>query len=424
MTEAQQTTTSHPATATAPPGEQCPFRPGFDHGTDEGLRQAHRETWNRMRDEHPIFRSDISPDFNVWFVLGYDENLKALQDWETFSSSNVFYLGEPHQRMVPEEMDPPEHTKYRRLLAGPLAPNAVRRREPEIRALCVELIEEFQAGGGGDFREQFAEKFPTTIFLRTMGMPIEQRDDFIKRAYVVERTSTAEDPDGAIRLKAAAEIVQDIEAVAALRREDPKDDIISQMVAGTIDGEPLSQENFQAMGFLLYIAGLDTVASVLTYCFQHLAQDAELRQTLIDHPEKIPDAVEEFLRFYAIASSGRLVTRDTELGGVSMKAGDRTVLVSAAASRDPEQFPEPDVFKLDRKPNRHLAFGGGPHRCVGSHLARLELRVALEEWHKRIPEYHVPAGSDCGEYVGVVAGLTRLPLVPGPDPAAAAAPDA
>jgi len=177
-----------------------------------------------------------------------------------------------------------------------------------------------------------------------------------------------------------------------------------------IDGAPVADAPLYAMCFLLYTAGLDTVAKVLGYSFRHLAENPGLRRMLVEKPEMIPDAVEEFLRFYSIATTVRVVTKDTEFAGVAMKEGDRIVCPTSSAGRDPEQFPDPDTFIPDRKPNRHLAFGAGPHRCVGSHLARLELRIALEEWHKRIPDYRIADGAEIGEYVGSVAGLTVLPL--------------
>ncbi|SHN39949.1 cytochrome P450 [Cryptosporangium aurantiacum] len=396
-------------TSPAAAGE-APLRPGFDHYTDPELLAHHRETWNRLRTETPIFRSDLTDKYDIFYLTRYADNLTALQDPATFSSSSVQYLDEPHQKMIPEELDPPEHTKYRRTLAAPFAPNEVRAREGEIREFCGQLIDEFVAKGGGDFREDFALKFPTTIFLRMMGMPVERRDEFIDRANTMMRMTGATDPDGSIRQTAAAEIIADIAAVMEERRAEPKDDVISHLLAQTIDGQPITEADFYAMGFLLYLAGLDTVANMLTYTFKHLAENPDLRRTLTEKPEMIPDAVEEFLRYYSIASGARVVTRDTELGGVRIKAGDRVMYCSAAASRDPEQFPDPDTFIPDRKPNRHTAFGAGPHRCLGSHLARLEMKVAIEEWHKRLPDYRIPEGTEFTEYVGVVAGFTGLPL--------------
>src|SRR4051812_11325057 len=396
-------------TTTAPTA--APLRPRFDHASDPALLARHRAEWSRLREETPVFRSDIAGSYDLFYLLRYEDNLKALQDYETFSSRTVQYLGDSTHKMIPEELDPPDHTKYRRALSPHFTPGVVRTWEDEIRSLCVSLIEEFRDRGHGDFTQDFAQKFPTTIFLRIMGLPVEQRDEFIRRAHVILRTKKAEeDPDGAIRGAATQQIIGDLAAVIAARRQEPRDDLVSHLLAERIDGEPIGDAEFFAMGFLLYIAGLDTVASVLTYSFKHLAENPGLRRMLIEKPEMIPDAVEEFLRFFSIASGARVVTRDTEFAGVPMKEGDRILYCTAAAGRDPEQFSDPDTFIPDRKPNRHLAFGAGPHRCVGSHLARLELRIALEEWHKRIPDYRIPEGTQFREWVGSVAQLEALPL--------------
>jgi len=401
--------TTTPERSTTAEG-QCPLRSGFDHYTDPDLLADSRAAWKRLREESPIFKSDIDERYDIFYVLGYEDNLRALQDWETFSSRSVLYIDQPHQQMIPEELDPPEHTKYRRVLSPHFAPNVVRTWEADIRELSASLVAEYRASGGGDFVKGFAQKFPTTIFLRLFGLPVEQRDEWVHQAHLVLRTSDAEDPDRSIRMNAAGFIVGALAEVAAARRAEPRDDLISALVREEVDGAPIADEPLMAKCFLLYTAGLDTVANVLTYSFKHLAEDPQLRRRLIEQPELIPDAVEEFLRFYSIASGARVVTRDTDFAGVPMKEGDRIVYSTPAAGRDPEQFPDADTFIPDRKPNRHLAFGAGPHRCVGSHLARLELRIALEEWHKQIPDYRIPEGTEFTEYVGAVSGLTALPL--------------
>jgi cytochrome P450 len=312
--------------------------------------------------------------------------------------------------MLPEELDPPVHAKYRRLLNEPLAPNAVRAREPQIRSWCVSLIEDLAGRGECDFLADFAQKFPTVIFMDLMGLPAEKTREFIDRAQVVLHVTGEEDPDFARRGAAAMQIIGDIAAASAARRAEPRDDLITRLVNSTIDGRPVADDELYQLGFLLYLAGLDTVANVLTYSFRYLAAHPELRAALTAAPELIPSAVEEFLRFFSIATTVRVVTRDSEFAGCPMKAGDRIVLPTASAARDETQFAEPEVFQADRVPNQHLAFGAGPHRCAGSHLARLELRIALEEWHRLIPDYEVTDQTVINEHVGPVAGLTALPL--------------
>jgi cytochrome P450 len=274
----------------------------------------------------------------------------------------------------------------------------------------VSLIEGLAARGECDFLTDFAQTFPTVIFMGLMGLPVERTREFIDRAQVVLRETGESDPDFARRGAAAMQIVGDIAAAAEAHKAEPRDDIITRLLRSAIDDRPLSAEELYQLGFLLYLAGLDTVANVLTYSFRYLAANPGLRATLTASPELIPDAVEEFLRFFSIATTVRVVTRDAEFAGCPMKTGDRIVLPTASAARDAAQFAEPEVFRPDRMPNPHLAFGAGPHRCPGSHLARLELRIALEEWHRMIPDYEITDDAGIREHVGPVAGLTTLPL--------------
>ncbi len=397
-------------TVTKDPSAGVPLRPGFDHQTSPDLLGGSFCGWSKLRAEGRAFRSDIAGSYDLWYLLRYDDIRSALQDYDLFSSRSVQYLGDGPRQMIPEELDPPEHAKYRRLLNPPLAPAAVRGRADQIRALAVSLIDDLAPQGGCDFLTDFAQRLTTTIFMNLMGLPAEQTAEFIARAQTVLHVTGEQDPDFSKRAAAALEIIADIGASVAARRAEPRDDMISLLVNSTVDDRPLTDEELYQLGFLLYLAGLDTVANVLTYSFRYLAGNPSLRHLLRDEPDRIPDAVEEFLRYFSIASTVRVVTRDAEFAGCPMKAGDRVVLPTASAGRDGDQYPDPDDFRLDRFPNPHLAFGAGPHRCAGAHLARLELRIALEEWHRRIPDYELAGSEPIAEYVGAVAGLTALPL--------------
>jgi cytochrome P450 len=389
---------------------QIRLRPGFDHATSPELLGGSFGGWGRLRAEGRAFRSDIGGTYDLWYLLRYDDIRAALQDYELFSSRSVQYLGDSPQRMLPEELDPPEHAKYRRLLNSPLAPNAVRARSGQVRAFCVSLVEDIAPGGECDFLADFAQRFPTTIFMDLMGLPADKTAEFIASAQTVLHLTGDQDPDFSKRASAAMEIIADLGAAVASRRAEPRNDLITRLLNSTVDDRPLTDDELYQLGFLLFLAGLDTVANVLTYTFRCLAGNPSLRRLLRAEPDRIPDAVEEFLRLFSIASTVRVVTRDGEFAGCPMKAGDRVVLPTASAARDGDQFQDPDEFRLDRFPNPHLAFGAGPHRCPGAHLARLELRIALEEWHRLIPDYELAADPPVTEYVGPVAGLTALPL--------------
>ena len=392
------------------PPASIPLRPGFDHQASPELLSGSFGGWSKLRAESRAFRSDIAGSYDLWYLLRYDDIRAALQDCDLFSSRSVQYLGDSPRQMIPEELDPPEHAKYRRLLNAPLAPSAVRARAGQIRALAISLIDGLAPQGGCDLLTDFAQKFPTTIFMNIMGLPAERTAEFIARAQTVLHLTAEQDPDFSERATAALEIVADIGAAVSARRAEPRDDMISLLMNSTVDERPLTDDELYQLGFLLYLAGLDTVANVLAYSFRHLAENPGLRHLLRDEPDRIPDAVEEFLRYFSIASTVRVVTTDADFAGCPMKTGDRVVLPTASAGRDADQYPDPDEFRLDRFPNPHLAFGAGPHRCPGAHLARLELRIALEEWHRRIPDYQLADHKPVSEYVGAVAGLTALPL--------------
>ncbi len=388
-----------------------PIIAGFDHGSDEKLLVRHFDEWDRLRQQVGAFGSDKHPSRTVWFLLRHDDVHLALQDPQLFSSRSVIPFSDEDHRWIPEELDPPEHTKYRQLLNPLFSPGRVAALESEIRTFCVELIEGIAPKGSCDLLTDFARLFPTTIFMQLMGLPVEEADQFLSWVHALMHTNAAADPDGAIRSAALMAIMGYLGELIAARQAEPRNDIVSHLVTSSVDGRPLSSDELLETCFLLYMAGLDTVAGMLTYTFRHLAEHPDHQRLARDRPEAIPDLIEECLRRYSIVTTSRVVTRDVDFAGCPMKAGDRIVTPTAAANRDPDAFDRADEFIPDRRPNRHLAFGAGPHRCVGSHLARLELRVALEEWHRRIPAYRIADGAQITQHVGGVAGVDSLPLV-------------
>jgi cytochrome P450 len=244
-----------------------------------------------------------------------------------------------------------------------------------------------------------------------MGLPTDHTDHFVALTRAAAHLTHDDDPDFARRGAALAEIVTVLSDALADRRRHPTDDLLSHFATGEVEGRPLTEEEALAMSILVYLAGLDTVVALLSYAVRHLAGDTELRHGLTAQPDRWPRAIEEFLRYYSIVAVGRVVARDATFAGCPMKAGDRLVLSTPAAGRDPRAFERADEFDPDRIHNRHLAFGAGPHRCAGAHLARLEMRVFLEEWHARIPDYAVAPGAVVTQHAGPLAGLDSLPLV-------------
>lgn len=400
-------------------------RGAWTYADDPDLIAAPWETWDRFREESRAFvATEAAKDWDVWTLMRYADVHDALRTPELFSSRSVLHvyqgpkLIDPAEAaavrgMIPEELDPPEHTKYRQLLTPLFAPQVIETLEPMIRSWCGELISGFVARGHCDLNREFARQYPTMIFLRLMGLPkggvgnfLDTVNDRIREAAQMGLSET-QSMSGAYVMA----MVDYMNAVLDERRAERQDDIVSYLLDIEIDGRPLDDGELQQICTLLYAAGLDTVAGELGYMFLHLATHPEHRRLVIERPDRIPAFVEETLRTYSIVTTNRIVTRDVEFAGCPMKAGDRVLLSIPAADRDPLEFPDAERFDVDRVSNRHLAFAAGPHRCLGSHLARLELQIAVEEWHRRIPEYAVADAADVTFHIGGVAGVDNLPLV-------------
>ena len=396
------------------PQNEIPLRAKFNHDTDPTVLAEHPELWDRYREEARAFRSDAAPgSWTVWYLLGFDDVREAFQRSDLFSSRVILAFTPEQEQMawLPLTLDPPEHTKYRRLLNTWFTPTSARDMTPQVRARAVELIQGFRANGRCDFVSEFARLFPTTVFMKMMGLPVEESATFLGWIEQMMHATDTNDPGGTLRASTRATVAQYLGGLIAERRKEPRDDLVSYLVQADFEGRKLDDTELLGISFLLYMAGLDTVAGMLSYVFRHLAERPDHRKLLRERPEMIPDAVEEFLRYYAIVITSRLVTRDVEFAGCPMRKGDRVALPTPAPSRDPKGFADASEFVIDRTENRHLAFGAGAHRCLGSHLARVELAVAIEEWNRLIPDYRIAEGAKLTQHVGGVAGLDSLPLV-------------
>jgi cytochrome P450 len=359
-----------------------------------------------LREKDAIHFGDAS-GHPFWAVTAMEPIRQAFQHPEIFSSSAVVPdAPEPPYYWIPEMLDAPKHNQWRKLLGPLFSPGAIEALEPKIRERFGAIIDEVAPRGKCDFVQDVALRFPNQIFMDLMGMPVTDADKFQQweTAILHEGSSTAE-----TAMKAAGEVHAYFTEVIAQRREDPKDDIISKAMGWTIDGEPISNEDMMAFCLLMFMAGLDTVNTQLTYSALHLATHDEDRRRINEDPSLLVPAIEEFLRYYSFVTPGRKVLQDTELAGVQIKAGEMVFLPLVAANRDENEFPNASEVIIDRKDNRHLAFGAGPHRCLGAHLARLELTIALQEWQKRVPDYRVDRSIPIREHGGQI-GLSNLPL--------------
>jgi cytochrome P450 len=337
----------------------------------------------------------------------------ALQHYELFSTapSVTIPAGLGQRRpTLPMEVDPPIQTRYRALLLPVFSPARMKSIEAEIRRVADSLIDGFIDDGECEFVADFAEKLPTTIFTQMMGLPLDQGPRFHAWKNILLH-GHHDDPDGTVRQRAGEELNEYLLALLADRKQNPGEDIISTLHTAEVDGDKLTDEEVLDITYLLFLAGLDTVASALGLHFLNLAQRPDLRDQIVRDPSVIPMAVEEMLRVESLVLAGRTATQDVEIGGQLIRKGERVLVNTVAADRDPAAFDNPDEIRFDRGRTRHIAFGVGPHRCAGSHLARLELAIAYEHWHRRIPHYRLKEGAKPVRYASSVAGVDALPLV-------------
>ncbi|HUZ09379.1 MAG TPA: cytochrome P450 [Acidimicrobiales bacterium] len=353
-------------------------------------------TYKKLQQSAPeVFWSPTSLDGNgVWMVTSFALCREVLQEHKRFTTTIDYSPGNAWpRRLIPLELDPPDHQKYRSLLTPLFAPAAVDRLEAGILATTNELIDRVIGDGGCDFVDAFARMLPGTIFIQLLGLPVAMRDQCFAWEETFFHSGTPEE-----RAQVGVDIQRMLIEHIESKRADPGDDLVSQLTKASVDGKPIEDEYIQDMCFLLFIAGLDTVTSGLGHSFRYLAEHPDKKQQLRDNPELIPAAVEELLRWHSWVNVPRTVRVDTELGGVSMKQGDHVQVVLTLADRDPLTFDAPDEVDFERAHNPHLAFAGGVHRCVGSHLARRELRVAVEQWLRRVPDFRVREHSEPLDY--------------------------
>jgi cytochrome P450 len=299
--------------------------------------------------------------------------------------------------MIPQQIDPPRQTRYRKILDLRFSRPRMQALEPELRRHAQELIDGFVARGECEFDSEFAVPLPCRAFLTLMGLPQEELDLFLELKNGIIRPpvppmdlSAAAD----YRMKTGERIYAYFEKMIAERRAQPRDDMMTYLTTVDFDGRPLSDEEILDICYLLLLGGLDTVTATLGCSIAYLASNPEQRRKIVDKPELIPNAVEELLRWETpVSIVPRVLKQNVTIGGIELREGALVNLLVGAANVDPAEFPEPTKVDFERENIRHLSFGAGPHRCLGSHLARMELRAALEEWHKRIPDYAIKPGA-------------------------------
>jgi cytochrome P450 len=339
-------------------------------------------------------------DAGVYFLSGADVVEEAARNPELFSSQGAFDLvGSPFP-MVPIAFDPPEHSRFRRVLDKFFGPRRMAERAPELRQQVGKLIDQIVAAGSSpEVMSALAVPFPSQVFLTLFGLPLDDRDLLIGWKDAVLAFSAAEGAAASPEtLARGSELVSYLNGHLAARRGSDGDDLLSQLLSDSSDGA-LTEEEIIGLCFLFLIAGLDTVTAATGFALYELARNPALRATVIDDEEAVTHFIEEVLRINPpVPYVPRMTTAEVTVAGVTIPAGSNCWLGLGTANRDPARYPDADVIHQRR--DNHFTFGRGPHRCLGSHLARLELRLIIEEWNRRIPTYSVlqepTVGWPCG----------------------------
>jgi hypothetical protein len=379
----------------------------FDHINDPAVLADPWAAIDRLRDDAPVV---WSPEIGgYWIVSGADEVREVSQNGEVFSSYPVTIppaTGAWPRPLNPEELDGDEHTRYRRLLTPLFSPRAIRPLADSVRERATDLIKAFAEDPGVEFVGQLAKPLPSWVFLGIFGAPREQADVFT--GWVRDLLHST-DPD--VNAAAGQQLVGYLMETIAKRQAEPANDMISALTKLDVEGRPLTSEELLDIAFLLFIAGMDTITNQLGVITLHLAAHPELQESLRADPGIVDTALEELLRLNPIVSPGRTVTRDFVLNGVQLKQGETVMIANMGAARDPNVFPTPLKVKFDRNVSWTSAFGLGPHRCLGMHLARQELRIVLELMATLAPPYRLaPGASWQWTTAGNVWGLDRLEL--------------
>lgn len=369
--------------------------------------------YKMLREAEPVMRVE-----GVGVVVTSRAEIEEVfRDPEVFSSNMDAVDLQNVRPLIPLQIDPPEHKKYRKILDPLFAPKQMALLEAPVAQLVNDLIDRFIDRGECDFAQEFSIPFPSQVFLTLLGLPLDDlplflkmKDGIIRPDHVVGKPRN--EPEVVEYQRGIAQSIYEyFDKVLDERELERKDDLLSKFLDAEVDGHKLTRHDILDICFLFLIAGLDTVTASLDCFFGFLVDHPEARKQLVAEPDVMPSAVEELLRWETpVSGVARAATRDTELAGVKIAKGEHVMAVIASANTDEADLPDAFDVRFDREVNRHLAFGGGVHRCLGSHLARLELRVAMREWHKRIPEYHLKPGHEL-LYTPAIRSLETFPMV-------------
>lgn len=344
-----------------------------------------------------------------WIPRLAEDVRKIMLDTETFSSAGQTGLSRlvgQNWDLIPVEIDPPRHGAYRALLNPLFSPKRVAALEVSMRSTVDGLIDKFADQGSCEFIDAFAAPFPVSIFLRLLDLPVEEMPQFLEWERMLIHSS-----DISKKSQSMLSIIQYLEGEILARTKAPRDDFISYAIKQEVDGRRLSHEEIISIAFQLYLGGLDTVSQAIAWQFKHLAETPEHQKLIRERSVKLDDALEELLRAFPVVSSFRTCRQSTTLRGVRIEPGDVITVSTPIVSRDPATCERPEEIILERGSMPNITFAYGPHRCIGSHLARMEMRIALECVLKRLPTFRL--NEKCGPpkmHFGSILGLSKLEL--------------
>lgn len=387
----------------------------FDHH-DPHFVQDPESVFGPIREEHPLLHSDLYGGF--WLLTRYDDVTAAALDHESFTSAvpgtTLIPSTQPREDpLLPLELDPPEHSRYRALVNPLFAKPRIDAMRPDLEALATKLLEPIARAGGGDVMAEFAHPMSLGSLARLMDLP---QEDEARWFDWVERMYSNAILDSADHAQAAHEAEAYIDELIEERKRTPRDDFLGMLLRAEVDGHCLSHVEVRQFGMVMLLAGYETTSGAMGMSLLHLAHDPELGAQLFGDVEALKhSAVNELLRFVSpVQVFGRNAARDVELHGQTIPAGDVVLLGYGAANHDPSAFQDPQRCILDRHPNRHVAFGHGRHLCLGANLARLELTIMIERFADLFPEFRVdPGRPPTWKPRGDVRALASLHLVAG-----------
>ncbi len=381
-------------------------------GGEEDLEAlAHPQAlFKLLRDAGPVV--DMGSERGMMLVGGDAEVRHVLQHPEIFSSGvDAIAIGQVRP-LIPLQIDPPQHKNFRKLLDPIFAPKQVALLEDNTRTIVRNLISSVAAEGHCNFHSLVAEPLPTTVFLQLLGLPISRAKEFIalKDGIIRPPVKTIEEREAAVK-ETGQKIYAVLQEAIDERVAERQDDFLSMFLDAEVDGQRLTTNDVLDIGYLFFLAGLDTVTASLDCMVSYLAQHPEQRQRLVEDPSLIQHAIEEMLRWESpVQGVIRITTEATEIAGCPIPANQVVTVMLHSANTDERAWTDADTIDFDRAENRHIAFGGGAHRCLGSHLARMELRVALEEWHQVVPSYSIADGVEL-HYSQGLRSVDNLELV-------------